>query len=134
MKLIGTSYLNYPQKRNFTDLKYDSYTFVEVKDVFRRFTNIVFYYIGKIYAPLQFLLFHRSNRRIEAYHFFNTISFNNKPWIVYCETSIPRLASAPRFLYRLAAKRLAHKRCKKIIDISECTATIQKNYLGSNFP
>lgn len=134
MKLIGTSYLNYPQKRNFADLKYGSYTFVEVKDVFRRFTNVAFYFIGKIYAPLQFLFFHSSNRRIEAYHFFNTISFNNKPWIVTFETSIPRLGSSPRFLYRLTAKRLAHKSCKRIIAISECTAAIQRAYLENAFP
>ncbi len=134
MKKIGTSYFNYPQSRNFVDLDFQKYAFVEVKDVFRKLTNITFFFTKKIYSPLQFLFFEKGDKHISAYHFFNSVSLIDKPWIVTFETYIPRLGTAPKFVYKYAIERLTHTSCKKMIAISECTADLQLKYMEENCP
>lgn len=134
MRKIGTNQFNYPQLRNFVSLKYNNYSFVIVKDIFNLCTNIIFKFTKRIYAPFQFLFFTIKGNQVALYHLFNVICFVNKPWIVTFETSLPRLGNAPKWLYTIAVKRLAHNSCKKIIAMSECTAQIQKDYLQKYYP
>lgn len=87
-------------------------------------------------------------KKVDMYHFFNTISYSKKPWIVTMETSIPRfeevmqahhgdvfqfpeVAKTPHISN--AIKVIASDRCKKIVALSQCSVRIQDRLLDQ-FP
>lgn len=132
-KVIGTNQISYPQIRNFVDLPH-GFEFVEERDVFTTLLNQYFRVFKKVPPLLKFLHYHATPSKIKLRHFFNTISFNDTPWIVTFETTLPRLGNAPSWIYNLAIKRLASASCKKIIALSQNAYNLQLNYLNENYP
>jgi glycosyltransferase involved in cell wall biosynthesis len=85
---------------------------------------------------------------VDLFHFFNMISYGRTPWISTYETILPRFSFAlschhgrnPNFSslkdntkIRLALETISAKPCKYIIALSECNATMQREFL-KEFP
>ena len=127
-EIIGTNKKGYAQIRNFVNLPH-SYSFIEERDVFTTLLNQYFRFTKKVHPFYQFLHYNPGFSKVKLRHFFNTISFNNIPWIVTFETTLPRLGNTPKWIYKLAVKRLASNACKKIIAISQNAYNLQLEYI-----
>lgn len=145
MEKLKVGYLlsTYPYRRNIIN-KVDGVEYVKVFNfnqymflfarVLRK-ANIVSdrykYYYGFSFKDFGY-------NKVDLLHFFNSVSFSNKPWIATFETYIPRYSSMPlpdeknrRVIKELEV--IAGDSCKKIIAISECTKKFQIELLN-RFP
>ncbi len=68
------------------------------------------------------------------WHFFNTVSFGKTPWVITYETALPRWETNSKKLLASGVRKLAGEPCKKLIALSECTRSIQHQFLDTNFP
>lgn len=73
--------------------------------------------------------FHPFQRSVDLFHFFNTVSFSNTPWITTFETSLPRWG-----ITELGIKRLASDSCNALVAMSTCAKEIQLVKLREEFP
>lgn len=141
---IGTISNSYPEKRCIIN-KDEKTTYVDLHylNVNRYLAKIVSILTGK-FSNIQYQFkIPVSSKYIDALHFFNHISYANNNFFVTFETVVPRVAETlqphhKRNIYYPRNKatikglnHLANNKCKQIIAISECAATIQKKMLDS---
>jgi glycosyltransferase involved in cell wall biosynthesis len=128
-RIVGLSTLGYPEVRNIAGLPFTRYRA-------RKFQNLY-----KIPAWFHYKIWDTTNDRLtnsfrdldlspcDLYHFFNGISYGRKPWLTTFETVLPRWGPVGEQLIREGVELLAGKPCKKILALSECTATLQREHL-----
>ena len=128
-RIVGLSTLGYPEVRNIAGLPFTRYRT-------RKFQNLY-----KIPAWFHYKICDTTNDRLtnsfrdldlspcDLYHFFNGISYGRKPWLTTFETVLPRWGPVSEQLIREGVELLAGESCKKILAISECTATLQREHL-----
>lgn len=129
---VGTIGLSYNHRNNFYNLLLNSveyrkdidwlspYRFLlRSKPLKRVFGNTV----------LRNVHFHPFQKSIELFHFFNTVSFSNTPWITTYETFLPRWGMS-----ELGIRRLASDSCKGLVAMSNCAKEIQLKKLEEEFP
>jgi len=131
---VGVVHSGYPEIRNIIDLPYEDIDIVKIVDIFKIYTHIYYKIFRDINYTTLNMFYDAKLNNTDINHFFNGISFSNKPWITTFETSLPRFNNAPNALYDLGIKRLAHPSCKKIIAISQSAYEIQKSYLKEKYP
>ncbi|MGG2024817.1 glycosyltransferase [Gottfriedia sp. S16(2024)] len=149
---VGYILKNYPELRNIigkvnnTDYVYDSKNnLFQYSNKIKKLLNS---YLGFKYSGDE-LFKHKSVlnlKQLDFYHFFNHISYGNKPYITTFETVIPRTS---QFLFGFKEEKnkkeidssivkeievLDRDTCKKLIAISECTKEFQFNLLNNFEP
>jgi len=155
---MKVGYINraYPEIRNIIDispnvtyLKLGRYNYYKYRLLLAQKLQRYFGLMSKHQIAYRFK--HKSLnlfKGVDLYHFFNTISYSKKPWIVTMETSIPRfeevmqahhgdifqfpeVAKTPHISN--AIKVIASRNCKKIVALSQCSVIIQDRLLDQ-FP
>lgn len=124
--IVGTNHIGYPQIRNFAGLPFSNFEIKKTYDVFKLLDYLHFKITKKNNE-----YFHNSHYDfglkpdVKLYHFFNTISYCSKPWVVTFEHFLPRY---DRYSIK-GMKLLASNSCKKIIAFSHSAYQYQKNIL-----
>ncbi len=119
--IIGTNSLDYNPKRNFGGLPFKSFTFKKKMDFCRIIDYIYFKINKKSHSFFSNTFFDFGLNKVSLFHFFNSVSLSNKPWVVTFENEIPR----PYLKSKYLVKRLTHKSCKKIIPFCERAKDIE---------
>lgn len=131
---VYTNQTGYPEKRNIIDLPFKNVRIKKAIDLFKFYTHLYFRIFKKIdYISLR-SYFDFGLNKPDLYHFFNTINFTNKSWIITFEQLIPFRSSSYSYLNKMAIKRISHTSCKKVIAISEWSYKIQLNFVKNNYP
>ena len=129
---IGTIGLSYNHRKNFYGLIPEKVAYFKVLDfispyrVLMRLPSVKSLVAHPLlknihYAPFQ--------RKVDAFHFFNTISFSNTPWITTFETFLPRWG-----MDKLGLQKVTSNSCKGIIAMSECARGIMLKKVEDQFP
>ncbi len=127
--IIGTNSLDYNPKRNFGGLPFKAFAFKKTMD-FCRIMDYIYFKIKKKSNPFfSNTFFDLGLNKVSLFHFFNTVSLSNKPWVVTFENEIPR----PYLRSKYLVKRLTHKSCKKIIAFCDRAKNIEI-YLLDKYP
>lgn len=127
--IIGTNSLDYNPKRNFGGLPFKSFTVKKTMDFCRIMDHLYFKIKKKSHPFFSNTFFDLGLNRVSLFHFFNTVSLSNKPWVVTFENEIPR----PYLKSKYLVKRLTHKSCKKIIAFCDRAKNIEI-YLLDRYP
>jgi glycosyltransferase involved in cell wall biosynthesis len=127
--IIGTNSLDYNPKRNFAGLNFKAFTIKKTMDLCRIIDHIYFKLKKKSHPFFSNTFFDIGLNRVSMFHFFNSVSLSNKPWVVTFENEIPR----PYLRSKYLVKRLTHKSCKKIIAFCERAKNIE-TYLLDQYP
>lgn len=134
---VGYLFNSYPYKRNIID-KVDDVEYVKVFN-FNQYVTLLFKILNKLkmvkdqhkyYYGFSYRDFRMNH--VDLFHFFNSVSFSNKPWIATFETRIPRYSSMPDrndHQWLRGIKAIAGDSCKKVIAISDCTKRLQLDLL-----
>lgn len=127
MRTIYTNNDNYNSRRSFLEHHPEGYQFKREFDFYKLPDALAFKLFGKIYTQL-----HHSHRpfpwsRAQLFHFFNTVSYGNIPWITTFETTLPRWGENSKSI--TGNRLLAKHACKKLIALSACAAQMQKDHL-----
>lgn len=109
--IVGTNSLDYNPKRNFGGLPFSSFTVVKKMDLFRILDYLYFKLKNKSHPFFSNAFCDLGWNRVDLFHFFNSVSFSNKPWLVTYENEIPR----PYLRSKRLVKRLVHPSCVQII-------------------
>lgn len=129
---IGTIGLSYNHRKNFYDLIPEKVAYFKVLDfispyrVLMRLPSVksllAHPFLKNIhYAPFQ--------RKVDAFHFFNTISFSNTAWITTFETFLPRWG-----MDKLGLQRVTANSCKGVVAMSHCAKGIMLKKVEEEFP
>lgn len=131
MRLLGTSTLGYPERRNFVDLPYTDVYFKKVQSLSKVPAVLSEKLLGRHsqYYWNQFRDFDFNG--VELLHFFNGLSFGSKPWITTFETCLPRWGGKNTVN---GINLLAGDSCKKIIALSDNAKFIQREFLYTSYP
>ena len=123
-KVIGTStFNNYSANRNILDLKFKKHTFLKVFNWYKIPAYISFKFFKNSIAKYEFKFNDIGlNKKIDFYHFFNSVSSAKKPWIVSFESYVPYWDFEKNYYKELAL--LNSDWCKKIIPISHYAKNI----------
>lgn len=133
MKIIGVNILGYNQRRNISDLQVQGYSFRKVYDLFK-VANHLYYLKNKYTHPYYNFSFQDFDfNRCDLLHFFNSISFGKKPWVVTIEERVPRWGNVSRQTLQKGIKLLAGDACVKIIPFSKHAMAAQLEQL-ENYP
>ena len=127
--IIGTNSLDYNPKRNFGGLPFKSFTIKKTMDFCRVMDYIYFKIKKKSHPFFSNTFFDFGLNNIRMFHFFNSVSLSDKPWVVTFENEIPR----PYLKSKKLVKRLTHKSCKKIIAFCDRAKNIEI-YLLDKYP
>jgi len=127
--IVGTNSLDYNPKRNFGGLPFKGFIVKKTMDLCRIFDFIYFKLKNKSHPFFSNTFFDLGLNKVDLFHFFNSVSLSNKPWIVTFENEIPR----PYLRSRYLVKRLTHKSCKKIIAFCDRAKSIEI-YLLDKYP
>lgn len=127
MQTIYTNNDNYNSRRSFLEHRPKGFQYKREFDFFKIQDALSYRLLGKIYTQQ-----HNSHRafpwsKAKLFHFFNTISYGNIPWITTFETTLPRWGENSGSLK--GNRLLAKPACKKLIALSECAANMQRNHL-----
>ncbi len=118
-RIIGITALSYPEIRNFAAISFDQYTFKKIFDLYKFPSFILFKLKHKINRKWQNSFQDFGLNRCDFFHFFNVISFGNKPYITTYETTLPRWNDSEED-FKKGLEIIANKSCKNIIALSEC--------------
>lgn len=129
---VGTIGLSYAHFKNFYGLNSSEVSYFKILDfispyrVLMRFPVLKKLLANSIlknihYAPFQ--------KNIDTFHFFNTISFSNTPWITTFETFLPRWG-----MDKFGLNRVASNSCTGIVAMSECARQIMLKKVSDEFP
>jgi glycosyltransferase involved in cell wall biosynthesis len=133
-KVLGTNTIGYPEIRNFCGLPFRKYEFRKKQNLFK----LPAYIFDKLQGePLAFFwnaFYDMDLHKVEMYHFFNGISFGNRPWVTTFETMLPRWGDVNHRLEKRGISLLAGDACKRIIALSDCTYGIQLDLIHSTWP
>ncbi len=133
-KRIGVNHWGYAEKRNFGSLSISSYKFVQSYDLFRVADHLYFKIRNKTKHELHNTYFLGIPNRIAGNHFFNSISFDHRPWVATFETLVPRLGRMGSFYHRLAVKQIVSAYCRRIIPISQSANDTMCSMLSHHYP
>ena len=120
--------------RNFGSLSISGYKFVQSYDLFRVADHIYYKLQHKTKQGLHNTYFLGITNRIAGNHFFNSISFDHKPWVTTFETLVPRLGRMGSFYHGLAVKQIVSAYCRSIIPISQSANDIMCSMLSQHYP
>ena len=130
-RVVGTHTVNYAEIRNFIGLPFEKYAFEKKQNLYKipavaytRLTNKTHSYYWNSYRDFDL-------NKVDLFHFFNTISFGNTPWITTFETFLPRREGKND---EAGLKLMAGEACQKLIAMSECAANIQRTFLSDKYP
>ncbi|SIR10548.1 glycosyltransferase family 4 protein [Pontibacter lucknowensis] len=128
---------SYNEKRSIINkIEEANYTYAPVSRYLARYSN-KYNKLEKLNA-----LFYP---RVDIFHYFNHVSFGDKPWVTTFETLVPRYnqclnghhGEAPTYRHLQndidvlrALGALAGEACKKVIALSECNYKIQEFFLS----
>ena len=129
---VGVAAREYNSDRNIVDFPRQNSTVRQNFDVFRLLNHLIYRISGRSNHCMSNMYFDGNLGFCDVNHFFNKISFSNRPWITTFETSLPR-GMKNRILCDYAVRRLEHKSCVKLIALSECAAKIQRGFLCENY-
>jgi glycosyltransferase involved in cell wall biosynthesis len=127
---IGYTRLSFAEERNFLNLPFENIYFKKCFDLYsykRRIMqkkNISDLNIQNTHKPLPFF------DNVNLYHFFNTISYTKKPYVVTFETSLPRWEKNIHKGLELMQK----DNLLALVAISNNAKKIQTDFLLSNYP
>lgn len=124
--IVGTNSLEYNPKRNFGGLPFQSFVVLKKLDFFRILNHIWFKAKRKSHIFFSNAFFDMGLNKVDLYHFFNTVPFTSKPWVVTFENEIPR----PYLSSKKLVKQLAKDNCKKVIAFCERARKIEIFLLG----
>ena len=127
--IIGTNSVDYNPKRNFAGLPFKSFRVEKRLDLFRILDYIYFKFKHKSHLFFSNSFFDMGLNRVELYHFFNSVPFTSKPWVVTYENEVPR----PYLQSKSLVKRLAKNNCKKIIAFCDRARAIE-TFLLEKYP
>lgn len=140
---------NYSSKRNIINIV-QHLDYVKVHDL----NKVLVYVYNKLpnrsfdTNDMRFSFNDFNLNRVDILHFFNTVSFGKTPWITTFETILPRFRSTlsshhgRKCTYSAliqekkiakALEALSSASCKKLIAMSECNLSMQKEFLR-HFP
>ena len=128
-KVVGVNTIGYPQIRNFCGLNIPGYEFQKRQNINKVPVYIYEKITGKIHEYYWNSFFDLNLNRVDLFHFFNTISYGSVPWITTFETALPRWGNDEEKIKR-GLRLLVGDPCKRIIALSDCAATIQRNKLA----
>lgn len=129
---IGTIGLSYNHKKNFFGLIPNRVAYFKVLDfispyrVLMRSPTLKRVLANPILKNIHFAPF---QRKVDLFHFFNTISFSNTPWITTFETFLPRWG-----MDEMGIKRICSESCKGIVAMSFCAKEIMLQKVKEEFP
>lgn len=129
---IGTIGLSYAHKKNFYGLTPGKVANFRVMDFISPYRVLMRFPAVKRVLSHPFLKnihFAPFQRKVDAFHFFNTISFSNTPWITTFETFLPRWG-----IDKLGLQRVTSNSCKGIVAMSECARGIMLKKVEEEFP
>lgn len=127
--IVGTNSLDYNPRRNFGGLPYRNFVVQKKMDLFRILDYFYFKIKNKSHPFFSNAFFDFGLNNADLYHFFNSVSFSNKPWLVTFENEIPR----PYLKSEYMVRRLTHSSCKKIIAFCNRAKEIE-TYLLDKYP
>jgi glycosyltransferase involved in cell wall biosynthesis len=133
-KIIGTNAIGYPELRNFASLPFINYRVKKVYDIYKLLDFFYFKALNKSNYRFLNSFMDFDIHPVSILHFFNSISYDEKPWITTFETDLPRWTDGPSKRHLKGIKLITGKSCKAIIAISECTALLQKLNLEKFYP
>lgn len=127
MQTIFTNNDNYNSRRSFLEHHPIGYQFKRELDFYKIQDAVAFKIFSKIFTQP-----HHSHRpfpwsKAKLFHFFNTVSYGNIPWVTTFETSLPRWGTNSKSL--TGNHLLAKPACKKLIALSESAALLQRSRL-----
>lgn len=137
--IVGYIHGDYPYKRNIIGMVPDA-EYKKVQDLFTMLNA----WAPRLNQKLKREIFPTDEYRckfndfnlnkVSLFHFFNTISYGQTPWIATFETILPRGIRRAHDLYykrkiRKALARIAGDSCKRIIAMSDCNANMQRDLL-----
>lgn len=145
---IGYAGKQYPEVRNIID-KIDGQNYVFCRDIYsiirKLFLSTKLALNNRFLNNAEFAFSDFGYNSVDIIHFFNTVSFSSKPWIVTFETVVPRFRGMldwhkygrrdiahDQWILK-AMKSMAAPNCKAIIAISHCAANMQRDALAA-FP
>ncbi|SHO65380.1 glycosyltransferase involved in cell wall biosynthesis [Algoriphagus zhangzhouensis] len=129
---VGTIGLSYNHKKNFFGLIPNRVSYFKVLDfispyrVLMRNSTLKRVLANSILKNIHFAPF---QRKVDLFHFFNTISFSNTPWITTFETFLPRWG-----MDEMGIKRICSESCKGIVAMSFCANDIMLQKVKEEFP
>lgn len=132
-RLVGTTGFDYKQRRNFVDLPLTRYRFREVHSYVSPLIATYYRLRGKPNPFAGNIHYDPGFDRCELIHFFNTISFGRRPWVVSFSDFVPRWRIHTRQLEEAGVRQLAGTRCKQLIALSRRSYEAQVRYLDG-FP
>lgn len=128
--IVGTNQLSYLEQRNFAGLDYNGQiAHKKIHDLYKIYNFILFKTTNKINPNYQFSFRDFGLNNVDIYHFFSSIYYGKKPWIVTSSTPLPRWTKN----HKKGLDRLVHPSCKKIILLSKNCYDKQQELL-SNYP
>lgn len=122
MKIIGTDSLNYNQLRNYAGLKIEGYEYKKVHDAYKFINHTYFRLLNKPHPFFHYFFKDFGFNKVDLFHFFNTVYFGHKPWVVTFENDLPR--HNPGYLPGLRA--MAKDNCLQTIAFCERAFLVQQ--------
>ena len=119
--IVGTNSLEYNPRRNFGGLPFHSFVVLKKMDFFRVLNHLWFRIKHKSHLFFSNTFYDMGLNKVDLYHFFNTVPFTSKPWIVTFENEVPR----PYLRSKKLVKNLAKENCKKIIAFCDRARKIE---------
>lgn len=131
MKIVGVNHSGYNTTRNISSLPFKHYRVEKKRDLFK-FPEHLYYRITGHTHPVLFNLHNDLGlAHCDLWHFFNTVSFSEKPWLTTFETMTPRFHGKYQ---ETGVKLLASIHCKKLIGMSEMAKNLQLNFIKTKYP
>lgn len=128
---VGTIGLSYAHKKNFFGLDNKRVQYFKTWDWISPFRYLMRIPLLKKLFGSPFLRnshFSPFSPGIDLFHFFNTISFSNKPWVCTFETFLPRWGMDSRGLERITSDS-----CLGIVAMSTCAKNIMLSKVREEF-
>jgi glycosyltransferase involved in cell wall biosynthesis len=132
--IVGTDRVNYAQQRNFFALPMEHIKFKKTYSITKLPTHLIYKLgIKTKFKDLFLNSFYDFNlNQVDGYHFFNTLSFGQKPYVTTFETNLPRWGKPNKTMTKVGHNLLAKQQCKRLIALSNCTANFLRTNLGDN--
>src|ERR1041385_8755844 len=87
--VVGTNSLSYPQVRNFAGLPFQNFKVKKIYDICKIIDFAFFKLLGRNNLFFLNTFFDLGLNDVDILHFFNTVSFSRKPWVVTYESWLP---------------------------------------------
>jgi glycosyltransferase involved in cell wall biosynthesis len=132
MRTVLTNHTNYNARKNFYDLPFKNYRLRRVADVYKLLSHGLFRLTGAVNEHWQNSFWDLDLYHGDLCHFFNGLSFGQRPWVVTYTWALPVWGRPSETNYEKAAQLLASGPCKKIIALSQwaerCQAQVAHQY------